>query len=90
MSFQMTTCNPFVRAKKFCEELKSKKCDDKPLTNTQLAFRSGYTQAMKDFAELNKNASFKSDFGYQERHYTKEQLDEIFKNSRNFNIDEIE
>lgn len=88
MSFQMTTCNPFVRAKKFCEELKSKKCDDKPLSNTQLAFRSGYTQAMKDFAELNKNASFNIDHGYLERDKSEITFTSYY-DSHNFSGDDI-
>lgn len=56
-NYSMAAKNPFLRAKQFCSELKNKRSQSSgdDLSVTQLSFRSGYCQAMRDFAFLKEN-----------------------------------
>lgn len=56
-NYSMAVKNPFIRAKQFCAELRSKRSQSSgdDLSVTQLSFRSGYCQAMRDFAFLKEN-----------------------------------
>ena len=56
-NYAMAVKNPFIRAKQFCSELRNKRSQSSgdDLSVTQLSFRSGYCQAMRDFAFLNEN-----------------------------------
>lgn len=56
-NYSMAAKNPFLRAKQFCSELRNKRSQSSgdDLSVTQLSFRSGYCQAMRDFAFLNEN-----------------------------------
>lgn len=56
-TYSMAAKNPFIRAKQFCAELRNKRSQSSgdDLSVTQLSFRSGYCQAMRDFAFLKEN-----------------------------------
>lgn len=56
-NYSMAVKNPFLRAKQFCAELRNKRSQSSgdDLSVTQLSFRSGYCQAMRDFAFLKEN-----------------------------------
>ena len=56
-NYSMAAKNPFIRAKQFCSELRNKRSQSSgdDLSVTQLSFRSGYCQAMRDFAFLKEN-----------------------------------
>lgn len=56
-NYAMAVKNPFIRAKQFCSELRNKRSQSSgdDLSVTQLSFRSGYCQAMRDFAFLKEN-----------------------------------
>lgn len=56
-NYSMAAKNPFIRAKQFCAELRNKRSQSSgdDLSVTQLSFRSGYCQAMRDFAFLKEN-----------------------------------
>ena len=56
-NYSMAAKNPFLRAKQFCAELRNKRSQSSgdDLSVTQLSFRSGYCQAMRDFAFLKEN-----------------------------------
>lgn len=56
-NYSMAAKNPFLRAKQFCSELRNKRSQSSgdDLSVTQLSFRSGYCQAMRDFAFLKEN-----------------------------------
>ena len=56
-NYSMAAKNPFIRAKQFGAELRNKRSQSSgdDLSVTQLSFRSGYCQAMRDFAFLKEN-----------------------------------
>ena len=91
-NYKMKEMNPFIRARQYAAELKEKK--DKtgtPLTNTQLSFRSGYCQAMRDFAYVRRQAvtANKNNHGYMERSYTKSDFEKMFETATDFSGNDI-
>ena len=93
-NYSMAVKNPFLRAKQFCSELRNKRSQSSgdDLSVTQLSFRSGYCQAMRDFAFLKENEKNEAHEvtcgrnGYEER--TSQNLD-ILPSSSSEELNEL-
>lgn len=75
--------SPYIRASIYAKHLHYKRGYNKEkLTNTQLAYRSGYNKSIADvvnFEKENKKYKDKKVNNFSQRKYTKNEIDNLFK-----------